>query len=89
MLRSAPTHYRHFLLHTHIYIYDPFIIFMQVTQQVFMADEWARNAHNEVELRPTLVSKLRRLSEPIKKSTQSWLTSWSKWTGPVRVPWPI
>ena len=40
--------FTHTHTHTYTYIYDPFIIFMQVTQQVFVADEWVRNAHNEV-----------------------------------------
>ena len=28
-------------------IWDSFVIFMQVTQQVFMAEEWVWDAHNE------------------------------------------
>ena len=29
------------------FTWDSFVVFMQVTQQVFVAEEWARDAHNE------------------------------------------
>ena len=44
MLRYAFIHFLIYFLH----IYDPFAIFVQVIQQVFVAKEWVRNARNEV-----------------------------------------
>ena len=46
MLKNASTYYRHFFFFFDIY--DPFAIFIQVIQQVFMAKEWVWNACNEV-----------------------------------------
>ena len=46
MLKNASTYYRHFFFL--VDIYDPFAIFIQVIQQVFMAKEWVWNVCNEV-----------------------------------------
>ena len=35
-------------VHICIYFHNPFAIFMQVTQQVYVAEEWVRNACDEV-----------------------------------------
>ena len=35
-----------FFIYRYIYIWDSFVIFMQVTQQVFVVEEWVRDARN-------------------------------------------
>ena len=30
------------------FFYDPFAPFMQVTQQIYVVEEWVKNAHDEV-----------------------------------------
>ena len=35
-------------IHIRIYFHNPFAIFMQVTQQVDVAEEWVKNARDEV-----------------------------------------
>ena len=35
-------------IHICIYFYNPFASFTQVTQQIYVAEEWVKNAHNEV-----------------------------------------
>ena len=45
--------YTHTHTHTHIYIYiyifyDPFATFIQLTQQIYVAKEWVKNARDEV-----------------------------------------
>ena len=35
-------------IHICIYFYNPFATFMQVTQQIYVAEEWVRNARDEV-----------------------------------------
>ena len=35
-------------IHICIYFYNPFATFMQVTQQIYLAKEWVRNAHDKV-----------------------------------------
>ena len=35
-------------IHMCIYFYNHFAIFMQVTQQIYVAEEWVRNARDEI-----------------------------------------
>ena len=35
-------------IHICIYFHNSFVIFMQVTQQIYVAKEWVRNTHDEV-----------------------------------------
>ena len=44
---------------------------MQLTQQVYVTEEWVRNAHDKAKAEPTPRLKLRRLSGPLKKNTPS------------------
>ena len=35
-------------IHMCIYFYNPFATFMQATQQIYVAEEWVRNARDEI-----------------------------------------
>ena len=37
-------------IHMCIYFYNPFSTFIQVTQQIYVAEEWVRNACDEVKV---------------------------------------
>ena len=38
----------HIYSYMYIFFYDPFATFMQLTQQIYVAEEWVRNAYDEV-----------------------------------------
>ena len=49
------------VLSLHFYSWDSFVVFVQVTQQVFVAEEWVHNARNEASSRADVEKSLETL----------------------------
>ena len=60
-----------FVLSLLFYSRDSSVVFVQVTQQVFMAEEWVRDAHNKANAEALSVMMLRSPWGPLNKNKRS------------------
>ena len=69
-------------IHICIYFYNPFACFTQVTQQIYVAEEWVKNARDEVKVEAhsylkaekalgALKQEQTKLSEKLKEAIQA------------------
>ena len=69
-------------IHICIYFYNPFASFTQVTQQIYVAEEWVKNARDEVKVEAhsyleaekalgALKQEQTKLSEKLKEAIQA------------------
>ena len=56
---------------------------MQVTQQIFVAEEWVKDARNQAKAEAHSRVEVENPWGPSNKNRRSCLTSWSKRAGPV------
>ena len=76
---NVKLYFHSFLIYLFIfYLCDFSVVFGQITQQVFVAEEWVHDARNEAKLRPSPMLTLKNPWGPANKNRLSCPKSW-KW----------
>ena len=73
---------------SHLFTRDCNIVLLQITQEVYVAEEWVNRAKNNARHEVDLRLDAEKALGPQRKRIKIWPPSWPPWKGIRIAPWP-